>query len=190
MEPVIHSLLLAFAKPGAAHHTRKQPATKWGYPMTIANLAFFSIYGGLTLTLCWQDLRYGLLPDKFTCPLLWSGLLYYLCLSPDKLAHAVWGAIAGYLAFALIYWFYRGVRGYEGIGYGDVKLLAALGAWHGWRALPQLVFIATILACAVVAILILRAKKREALHNPLPFGPFLAVAGWSCEGVTYISPPL
>ncbi|MDM4264154.1 A24 family peptidase, partial [Klebsiella oxytoca] len=83
----------------------------------------------------------------------------------------------GYLAFALIYWFYRGVRGSEGIGYGDVKLLAALGAWHGWRALPQLVLIATILACAAVAVVILRTREREALHNPLPFGPFLAVAG-------------
>lgn len=69
----------------------------------IATLAFFIIYGGLLLTLCWHDLRYGLLPDKFTCPLLWGGLLYYLCMSPANLQHAVWGAIAGYLAFALIY---------------------------------------------------------------------------------------
>ena len=111
-------------------------------------------------------------------------------MSPVNLPHAVWGAIAGYLAFALIYWFYRGVRGSEGIGYGDVKLLAALGAWHGWRALPQLVLIATILACAAVAVVILRTREREALHNPLPFGPFLAVAGLSSEGVTFLSPPL
>ena len=158
--------------------------------MAVANVVFFIIYGGLLLTLSWHDLRYGLLPDKFTCPLLWSGLLYYVSISPVNLPHAVWGAIAGYLAFALIYWFYRGVRGSEGIGYGDVKLLAALGAWHGWRALPQLVLIATILACAAVAVVILRTREREALHNPLPFGPFLAVAGLSSEGVTFLSPPL
>lgn len=97
----------------------------------IATLAFFIIYGGLLLTLCWHDLRYGLLPDKFTCPLLWGGLLYYLCMSPANLQHAVWGAIAGYLAFALIYWLYRGIRGREGIGYGDVKFLAALGGMAG-----------------------------------------------------------
>lgn len=75
--------------------------------MAVANVVFFIIYGGLLLTLSWHDLRYGLLPDKFTCPLLWSGLLYYVCMSPVNLPHAVWGAIAGYLAFALIYWFYR-----------------------------------------------------------------------------------
>ncbi|MCL3783179.1 prepilin peptidase, partial [Prolixibacteraceae bacterium JC049] len=55
--------------------------------MTVATFAFFIIHGGLLLTLCWHDLRYGLLPDKFTCPLLWSGLLYYLCLSPANLVH-------------------------------------------------------------------------------------------------------
>ena len=131
----------------------------------IATLAFFIIYGGLLLTLCWHDLRYGLLPDKFTCPLLWGGLLYYLCMSPANLQHAVWGAIAGYLAFALIYWLYRGIRGREGIGYGDVKFLAALGAWQGWRILPQIDLISTILACAAVALLILCGKHRLALRN-------------------------
>ncbi|STW04207.1 Leader peptidase (Prepilin peptidase) [Klebsiella grimontii] len=79
--------------------------------MTVATFAFFIIHGGLLLTLCWHDLRYGLLPDKFTCPLLWSGLLYYLCLSPANLVHAVWGAIGGYLAFGLIYWLYREYAG-------------------------------------------------------------------------------
>lgn len=152
----------------------------------IATLAFFIIYGGLLLTLCWHDLRYGLLPDKFTCPLLWGGLLYYLCMSPANLQHAVWGAIAGYLAFALIYWLYRGIRGREGIGYGDVKFLAALGAWQGWRILPQLVLIATILACAAVTVLILCGKHRQALRNPLPFGPFLATAGLLCGWQTFL----
>lgn len=156
----------------------------------ITTFAFFIIYGGLLLTLGWHDLRYGLLPDKFTCPLLWCGLLYYLCMSPANLAHAVWGAIAGYLAFALIYWLYRGIRGREGIGYGDIKFLAALGAWHGWRVLPLLVLIATIFACTTVTILVLWRKKRQALHNPLPFGPFLTTAGLVCEWPTLFSQPL
>ncbi|WP_251267722.1 prepilin peptidase, partial [Enterobacter hormaechei] len=80
----------------------------------------------------------------------------------------------------LIYWLYRGIRGREGIGYGDVKFLAALGAWQGWRVLPQLVLIATILACAAVTVLMLCGKHRQALRNPLPFGPFLATAGLLC----------
>lgn len=158
--------------------------------MTVATFAFFIIHGGLLLTLCWHDLRYGLLPDKFTCPLLWSGLLYYLCLSPANLVHAVWGAIGGYLAFGFIYWLYRGIRGREGIGYGDIKFLAALGAWHGWKVLPQLVLIAAILACAAVTALTLCTRTRQTLHYPLPFGPFLAAAGVFCGWQAFISQPL
>ena len=158
--------------------------------MTGATFAFFIIHGGLLLTLCWHDLRYGLLPDKFTCPLLWGGLLYYLCLSPANLVHAVWGAIGGYLAFVLIYWLYRGIRGREGIGYGDIKFLAALGAWHGWKVLPQLVLIAAILACAAVTALTLCTRTRQTLHYPLPFGPFLAAAGVFCGWQAFISQPL
>lgn len=158
--------------------------------MSAAPLLFLMFYCGLLLTLCWYDLRFGLLPDKFTCPLLWSGLLYHLCVSPATLSYAVWGAIAGYLAFALLYWLYRGIRGQEGIGYGDIKFLAALGAWHGWKALPELVLIASLLACAAVAMLILCGRKRQALYNPLPFGPFLAAAGLTCGWQTFFSQPL
>ena len=158
--------------------------------MAVAAFTFFIIHGGLLLMLCWHDLRHGLLPDKYTCPLLWSGLLYYLCMSPAHLAHAVWGAITGYLAFALLYWFYRGIRGYEGIGYGDVKFLAALGAWYGWSVLPQLVLIATIMACVTVILLALWRRKKKVLYNPLPFGPFLAAAGLTCAWQTFFSQPL
>ena len=80
----------------------------------LAALPFLLCYSGLTLALCQQDLRYGLLPDRFTCPLLWSGLLFYLCLAPHQLNEAVWGALAGYLSFAALYWLYRRVRGHEG----------------------------------------------------------------------------
>lgn len=109
-------------------------------------LPFLVCYCGLTLALCRQDLLRGLLPDSLTCPLLWSGFVFYLCLAPQRLEDAVWGAIAGYLIFALLYWLYRVFRGYEGLGYGDIKYLAALGAWHGWQRLPQLVLAASLLA--------------------------------------------
>ncbi|MBN0343703.1 prepilin peptidase, partial [Pseudomonas aeruginosa] len=91
---------------------------------------------------------------------------------------------AGYLSLAAIYWLYRGIRGYEGLGYGDIKYLAALGAWHGWRLLPQLVLVASLLAgiawagAGLYASCGGRSKWRRS--NPLPFGPFLAAAGFWC----------
>lgn len=93
-----------------------------------AGLPFLFFYISLCGLLWAQDLRTGLLPDKLTCPLLWCGLIYYQCCKPALLSDALWGAIAGYSAFSLIYWSYRLVRRYEGLGYGDVKFLAALGA--------------------------------------------------------------
>lgn len=157
--------------------------------MFVTSSIFIILYCGLSLMLCWCDYRNGLLPDRFTCPLLWVGLLYHLYLSESTLSSAVWGAIAGYVSFATIYWLYRGLRGYEGIGYGDVKFLAALGAWHGWGVLPQLVLIATILACVTLGMKIIAGRKRQVLYNPLPFGPFLAAAGLWCGWQTLISPP-
>ena len=116
-------------------------------------------------------------PDRFTCPLLWSALLFSQVCNPDGLADALWGAIIGYGTFAVIYWGYRILRHKEGLGYGDVKFLAALGAWHTWTFLPRLVFLAASFACGAVVIgLLMRGK--ESLKNPLPFGPFLAAAGF------------
>ncbi|WP_437889942.1 prepilin peptidase [Phytobacter sp. V91] len=140
-------------------------------------LFFLTAYLLLNGMLIWQDLRYGLLPDRLTCPLLWFGLAYACINDVDLLAHKVWGAIAGYTGFAAIYWSYRLVRGREGLGYGDVKFLAALGAWHGWEALSMLVFIAALSACIVVFVCLFTAKWRQIQQNPLPFGPFLAGAG-------------
>ena len=148
------------------------------------------LYSGLSLALCWYDLRYGLLPDRLTCPLLWSGLFYYLYYAPLQLEYAVGGAIGGYLAFTCLYWLYRGIRGYEGLGYGDVKFLAALGAWHGWPMLPQLVFLATVFAGGVMLLVIILGKAPGSLNNPLPFGPFLAAAGFWCGWQTLVSQPL
>ena len=127
-----------------------------------ANLPFLILYACLSVLLFLWDAKHGLLPDRFTCPLLWSGLLFSQVCNPDGLADALWGAIIGYGTFAVIYWGYRILRHKEGLGYGDVKFLAALAASF---------------ACgAVVVGLLMRGK--ESLKNPLPFGPFLAAAGF------------
>ncbi|ELW9986501.1 TPA: prepilin peptidase [Escherichia coli] len=127
-----------------------------------ATLPFLILYACLSVLLFLWDAKHGLLPDRFTCPLLWSGLLFSQVCNPDGLADALWGAIIGYGTFAVIYWGYRILRHKEGLGYGDVKFLAALGASF---------------ACgAVVVGLLMRGK--ESLKNPLPFGPFLAAAGF------------
>lgn len=95
-------------------------------------LPFLIFYTSFSLLLGIYDARTGLLPDRFTCPLLWGGLLYHQICLPERLPDALWGAIAGYGGFALIYWGYRLRYQKEGLGYGDVKYLAALGAWHCW----------------------------------------------------------
>lgn len=142
-----------------------------------ATLPFLLLYTVLTALLFFYDAKHGLLPDRFTCPLLWGGVLYYLIFHPAGLADALWGAIVGYAFFAAVYWGYYLLRHQEGLGYGDVKFLAALGAWHTWAFLPRLVFLATSFACGAVVIEMLM-KGREARKNPLPFGPFLAAAGF------------
>ena len=147
--------------------------------MTITAVPFAVGYALLNLSLCWHDIRTGLLPNYLTCPLLWTGLLFQLCLYPAHLNDAVWGAIAGYISMALLYWGYRGIRRREGLGYGDVKYLAALGAWHGWQVLPELVLIATVLACAFIVSKALWHQSMIAMKNPLPFGPFLGAAGFT-----------
>ena len=150
-----------------------------------ADLPFLFFYISLCGLLWAQDLRTGLLPDKLTCPLLWCGLIYYQCCKPALLSDALWGAIAGYSAFSLLYWSYRLVRRYEGLGYGDVKFLAALGAWHRWESLPLLVFLAACLACCMMGADYVRHGKKG-LKNPLPFGPYLAAAGFIIGGVDLI----
>jgi leader peptidase HopD len=140
-------------------------------------LPFAAIYLLLSFLLVRADIRTQLLPDKYLCPLLWFGLLYHLCIRPDFLQSAVIGAIAGYVGFAVIYWSYRLVRKQEGMGYGDVKYLAALGAWHGWATLPALTLSAALMAAVYIFIFSLIRPEKQIAKNPLPFGPFLAAAG-------------
>jgi leader peptidase (prepilin peptidase) / N-methyltransferase len=122
------------------------------------------------------DLRTQLLPDCLTLPLLWAGLLYQMLFQPLLLQSAVIGAMAGYLVLWGFYWLFKLVTGKEGMGYGDFKLLAALGAWLGWQTLP-LVLILSAGAGALLGILIQVAVPRLR-GAPMPFGPYLAIAGW------------
>lgn len=158
--------------------------------MSVAIVSFYSLYAGMTFFLAWYDIKTGLLPDRITCPLLWSGLLFSIVVHPQHLSSRVLGAIAGYLIFASIYWGYRGICKREGLGYGDVKFLAALGAWHGWESLPELITLAADLAVLFACLQSIRHLSFTVLKNPLPFGPFLAAAGFVLAAKTWISFPL
>ena len=122
------------------------------------------------------DLRTQLLPDILTLPLLWAGLLYQLLFQPLLLSGAVIGAMAGYLVLWSFYWAFKLITGKEGMGYGDFKLLAALGAWMGWQYLPLLLILSAGIG-AVIGILVQLAIPRLR-GAPMPFGPYLALAGW------------
>ena len=121
------------------------------------------------------DARTQLLPDRLTLPLLWAGLLFNLNEVYIALPDAVAGAMAGYLALWSVYWLFRLLTGKEALGYGDFKLLAALGAWCGWQVLPQVLLLAS--ASGLVWTLLQRLWTRQSLQQPLAFGPWLALAG-------------
>lgn len=115
------------------------------------------------------------LPDDLTYPLLWLGLLVNLGGTFVPLRDAVIGAMAGYLALWSVYWLFKLATGKEGMGYGDFKLLAALGAWLGWAMLPTIIILSSVVGAVVGIGLIVFAKR--ARDNPIPFGPYLAAAG-------------
>ncbi|TVP45758.1 MAG: prepilin peptidase [Halomonas sp.] len=136
------------------------------------------IYGAclMLLVLAVIDFRTQLLPDVITLPLLWAGLLFQLFFQPFMLSDAVIGAMAGYLILWSFYWLFKLITGKEGMGFGDFKLLAALGAWLGWSFLPLVLLLSAGLG-ALVGI-IAQACSPRLRGTPLPFGPFLALAGW------------
>lgn len=147
----------------------------WRYGASPEALAAALLCGAL-LALAVIDLRTMLLPDAITQPLLWAGLLFNLTSHGYAGLHAaVSGAAAGYLALWLVAVVFEKITGKEGMGLGDAKLLAALGAWFGWTALPGIVLVASLAGAATG--LALLATRRIARGQPLPFGPFLAGAG-------------
>jgi leader peptidase (prepilin peptidase)/N-methyltransferase len=121
------------------------------------------------------DLDTLLLPDSITLPLLWAGLLCNVFGTFADLHSAVVGAASGYLSLWLVYWGFKLTTGKEGMGYGDFKLLAALGAWFGWQMLPLTILLSSLLGAVVGIAMIVVAKRGRSV--PIPFGPYLAAAG-------------
>lgn len=148
-------------------------AQHYGYGYAAVTAMGFSF---ALLALAVIDLRTQLLPDAITLPLLWAGLLVNLDGTFCDLRSAVIGAVAGYLALWIIYQVFKRLTGKEGMGYGDFKLLAALGAWAGWQALPLIVLLSSLVG-AVIGLTMIATRR---LHRdvPIPFGPYLAAAGW------------
>jgi leader peptidase (prepilin peptidase)/N-methyltransferase len=143
----------------------------WGPQLVAALLLTWAL---VTLTVI--DLRTMLLPDSITLPLLWLGLLLSLIPVFTDMRSALIGAMAGYMSLWLVFHLFKLVTGKEGMGYGDFKLLAALGAWLGWQSLPMIVLLSSVVG-AVVGIGLI-AFRRLGREMPIPFGPYLAAAGW------------
>lgn len=122
------------------------------------------------------DLQHQLLPDQITLPLLWTGLLFNMQGMFSSLEMAVLGAVIGYLSLWLVYHVYRLLRDKHGFGYGDFKLLAAIGAWTGWPGIPLVILVSSLSGAVVGVLLILFAKHQY--DKPMSFGPYLAIAGW------------
>ena len=135
------------------------------------------VLGWWLLALGWIDIRRWLLPDALTLPLVIAGLAAALAFDPEGLTERAFGAAAGYLGLRTVAILYRALRGREGLGQGDAKLLAAAGAWVGLRALPQVVLVAALAGLFAAACLRL-AGVRLGAQSALPFGPFLALATW------------
>jgi len=146
----------------------------WNFGFQWLTLALL-IFTWALICLTMIDVDHQLLPDDITLPLLWLGLLINTQSLLCTLESAVIGAVAGYLILWTIYWAFKLLTGKEGMGFGDFKLLAALGAWMGWQALPQIILLSSLVG-AVVGIGLIVIKGRDK-NIPIPFGPYLASAG-------------
>lgn len=146
----------------------------WHFGSGLAGLGAV-LFGWFLIAMTFIDADTQLLPDDLTLPLLWCGLLINLNTTFTPLTDAVIGAVAGYLSLWSIYWLFKLATGKDGMGYGDFKLLAALGAWMGWSMLPVIVLLSSAVG-AVVGISMIVFKKMGR-NNPIPFGPYLAGAG-------------
>ena len=147
-------------------------AYKFGY--SYASLfAFIFVFALVTLTFI--DFDTQLLPDDITLPLLWLGLIFNFNGGFTDLKSAVLGAIFGYLILWSVYWLFKIVTGKEGMGYGDFKLLAAIGAWFGWQLLPAVILLSSVVGAVIgIGMIVFRGKSGG---TAIPFGPFLALGG-------------
>jgi leader peptidase (prepilin peptidase)/N-methyltransferase len=146
----------------------------WHFGSGMAGLATLPFLY-LLMALTFIDADTQLLPDDLTYPLLWLGLLVNINATFVPLQEAVIGAVAGYLVLWLVYWAFKLTTGKEGMGYGDFKLLAALGAWLGWTMLPLIILLSSLVGAVIGVWLIVVSKRGR--DKPMPFGPYLAVAG-------------
>ncbi len=185
--PLVSYLWLKGRCPGCGGHiSRRYPVVEAVTAMLSGIVAWHFGFGwaaGAALLLTWGlialtviDFDHQLLPDSITLPLLWLGLLLSLpALFVDSAASII-GAAAGYLSLWTVYVLFKWATGKEGMGHGDFKLLAMLGAWVGWQGLPVIVLLSSVVGAAVGITLIL-ARGRDR-NIPIPFGPYLATAGW------------
>ena len=152
----------------------------------LAALAFWQFgptsAGALSLILVWSlisltmiDIDHHLLPDDITLPLMWLGVLANVFEIYTSLESSIIGAMAGYLSLWSVYWLFKLATGKEGMGFGDFKLLAALGAWMGWQYLPLIIILSSLVGAIIgIAGIVLMGKNKS---KPIPFGPYLAIAG-------------
>ena len=145
----------------------------------VSSITFFMLlltWGLVALTLI--DLDHMLLPDQIVLPLLWLGLLFNIQNGFVPLEDAVIGAAVGYMSLFSVFWLFKLLTGKEGMGHGDFKLFALFGAWIGWQLLPLLILLASVAGAIVgISLMLFKSHSRE---QAIPFGPYLAIAGWLC----------
>ncbi|QJI32772.1 prepilin peptidase [Pseudomonas sp. ADAK18] len=164
----------------------RYPLTELACGLVSAYVAWHFGFGwqaGWVMLLSWGllamsliDVDHQLLPDVLVLPLLWLGLIlnqFGLFVAP---ADALWGAVAGYLSLWSVFWLFKLITGKDGMGYGDFKLLALLGAWGGWQILPMTLLLSSLVG-AISGLILLRLRNAQT-SVPMPFGPYLAIAGW------------
>ena len=149
----------------------------WQFGTGIPGLVW-CIFSAILLSLALIDWDTTFLPDDLTLPLVWGGLiaasLHWIALDLNS---SLWGAVAGYLSLWLVYWGFKLATGKEGMGFGDFKLFAALGAWFGWQTLIPIILMASVIGAIVGIVLKMKSELREGGY--IPFGPFLAGAGFT-----------
>ena len=147
----------------------------WHFGAELSTLGALGFTWAL-IALTMIDADHKLLPDQITLPLLWAGLIANNFGLYVSLHDAVWGAIGGYLSLWCVYWGFKLLTGKEGMGYGDFKLLAALGAWAGWQSLLAIILISSLVGAVIGSMVLL--LNRQGRNTTIPFGPYLASAGW------------
>ena len=164
----------------------RYPLTELACALVSASVAWqfgFGWQAGAVMLLSWGllamsliDADHQLLPDVLVLPLLWLGLIVNGFSLFTPLADALWGAVLGYMSLWTVFWLFKLVTGKDGMGHGDFKLLALLGAWGGWQILPMTLLMSSLVG-VFIGLILLRLRKAQA-SSPMPFCPYLAITGW------------